>query len=176
MNRLEDIQSVDMDRRAHASEPAHEILPGLWLGNRRASVDEDFLQTNRIQVVCNCTKDLPFSPVIAIRYRVPVHDNLEEEEIANMEQWSKEIVYCLIREYKSGKAILVHCMAGMQRSAAVVAMMLIAFLRIHALDAYQYIKERRPIAFHPRANFGRAIDFFDRFFHGEIVPEIKRLV
>jgi hypothetical protein len=176
MNGLEDTQTVDMNRRAYSSDPANEILPGLWLGNRHASMDEDFIRAHRIQVVFNCTKDLPFSPAIPIQYRVPVHDNLEEEEIANMERWSKEIVICLMREYKSGKAILVHCMAGMQRSAAVVAMMLIAFLRIHALDAYQYIKERRSIAFHPRANFGRAIDSFDRLFHGEIVPEMKRLV
>jgi protein-tyrosine phosphatase len=127
--------------------------------------------------VFNCTKDLPFSPVIPSqgRYRVAVHDNLEEEEIANMERWSKEITYKLLREYKSGNRILVHCMAGMQRSAAVVAMALIAYLKIHALDAYQYIKERRPVAFHPRANFGRAIDYFDRVFHSEILPEMKRI-
>lgn len=164
-------------RRAAASAPANEIIPGLWLGNRRASEDSEFLQKNNIHVVFNCTKDLPFSPIISPqgRYRIPVHDNLEEEEIANMERWSKEIVYKLLQEYKSGKAILVHCMAGMQRSAAAVAMMLIAHLRIHALDAYQYIKERRPIAFHPRANFGRAIDYFDRVFHSEILPELKRI-
>lgn len=164
-----------MEKRTHRSDPANEILPGLWLGNRQASVDEEFLKANRIQVVFNCTKDLPFSPIIPHQYRVPVHDNLEEEEIHNMERWSKEIIYHLMREYKSGKAILVHCMAGVQRSAAVVAMALIAFLNIHALDAYQYIKERRSIAFHPRANFGRAIDYFDRMYHGEIIPELKRL-
>lgn len=162
-----------MEKRA--SEHAHEILPGLWLGDRQASVDEEFLKQNRIRVVFNCTKDLPFSPLIKEQYRVPVHDNLEEEEIHNMELWSKEIVYHLLREYKSGKVILVHCMAGRQRSAAVVAMGLIAYLNIHALDAYQYIKDRRPAAFHPRANFGRAIDYFDRMYHSEIVPELKRL-
>lgn len=165
-----------MNKRVTFSDPANEILPGLWLGNRHASMDENFLQMNGIQVVFNCTKDLPFSPLISSQYRVPVHDNLKEEEIANMERWSKEIVYCLMREYKSGKAILVHCMAGVQRSAAVVAMFLIAYLQIHALDAYQFIKDRRSIAFHPRANFGRAIDSFDRMFHAQILPEMKRVV
>ena len=38
-----------------------------------------------------------------------------------------------------------------------------------------YIKERRPIAFYPRANFGRSIDYFDRRFHSEILPEVKKL-
>jgi hypothetical protein len=37
------------------------------------------------------------------------------------------------------------------------------------------IKEKRNIAFYPRANFGRSIDYFDRKFHGEILPELKKL-
>ena len=78
-------------------------------------------------------------------------------------------------EYMSGKCILVHCMAGMQRSAAAVAFTLIAYHHIHALDAMRFIKNIRPIAFTPRANFGRSIDYFDRMFHGEILPEMKRL-
>lgn len=157
------------------SSIADEILPGLWLGNRKASVSEEFIRRNHIQVVFNCTKDLPFSPIIPIQYRIPLDDNLKEEEIRNMERWSNEIVYSILSEYRKGRPILVHCMAGMQRSAAAVAMALIAELRISALQAYQMIKEKRSIAFHPRANFGRAIDYFDRQFHSEIVPEMKKL-
>jgi dual specificity MAP kinase phosphatase len=154
---------------------ADEILPGLWLGNRKASVSEDFIRSKGIQVVFNCTKDLPFSPIIPIQYRIPLDDNLKEDEIRNMERWSNEIVYSIVSEYRKGRPILVHCMAGMQRSAAAVAMVLIAELRISALQAYQMIKEKRSIAFHPRANFGRAIDYFDRQFHSEIWIEMKKL-
>jgi len=149
---------------------ADEIIPRLWLGNVRASTDDDFIRRNGIQVVFNCTKNLPFSPIIPIKYRVPVDDNLQEEEIRNMELWSAEISYKILSEYKDGKTILVHCMAGMQRSAAAVAFMLIAHLKIHALDAMKYIKQKRGIAFHPRANFGRSIDYFNREFHGTILP------
>ena len=154
---------------------AHEILPNLWLGNVRASMDDDFIRRNGIQVVFNCTKNLAFSPNIPIKYRIPVDDNLQEEEIHNMELWSSEIAYKLVAEYNDRKCILVHCMAGMQRSAASVAFMLIVHLKIHALDAMRMIKARRSIAFHPRANFGRSIDYFDRKFHGEILPEMKKI-
>jgi dual specificity MAP kinase phosphatase len=154
---------------------ADEILPGLWLGNRKASVSEEFIRSNGIHVVFNCTKDLPFSPIIPIQYRIPLDDNLKEDEIRNMERWSNEIVYSILSEYHKGRPILVHCMAGMQRSAAAVAMVLIAELRISGLQAYQMIKEKRSIAFHPRANFGRAIDYFDRQFHSEILQEMKKL-
>jgi len=157
------------------SEIANEIIPNLWLGNVKASMDEEFIKKNRINVVFNCTKNLAFSPIIPIKYRIPVDDNLEEDEIRNMELWSNEIVFNIISEYKKGNCILVHCMAGMQRSAAAVAMMLIAFLQIHTIDAIKMIKERRSIAFYPRANFGRSIDSFDRRFHEEILPEMRRL-
>jgi protein-tyrosine phosphatase len=154
---------------------AHEIIPRLWLGNAKASMDEDFIRQNNIVVVFNCTKNLSFSPMIPIKYRVPVDDNLEEEEIRNMELWSAEIAYKMMNEYVEGKTILVHCMAGMQRSAASVAFFLIAFLKMRALDAMKMIKEKRRVAFYPRANFGRSIDYFDRRFHGQIMPEVKKL-
>lgn len=155
------------------SHDATEILPNLWLGNVTASMDEAFIQRQAIDVVFNCTKNLPFSPMIPIKYRIPVDDNLQEDEIRNLELWSTEIAFKIIAEYKEGHHILVHCMAGMQRSAASVAMMLIAFRNLHAEDAMRFIKEKRPIAFHPRANFGRSIHNFDQRFHTEILPAMR---
>lgn len=154
---------------------AHEIVARLWLGNAKASMNETFIRQNNIAVVFNCTKNLPFSPMIPIKYRIPVDDNLEEAEIRNMELWSSEIAFKIIAEYMEGKTILIHCMAGMQRSAASVAFFLIAFLQMRALDAMKFIKEKRNIAFYPRANFGRSIDYFDRKYHGEILPTIKKI-
>jgi protein tyrosine phosphatase len=154
---------------------ANLIIPRLWLGNAKSSVDEDFIRHHNITVVFNCTKNLPFSPMIPIKYRIPVDDNLEEDEIRNMELWSSEIAYKIMAEYAEGKTILVHCAAGMQRSAASVAFMLIAYMRLRAQDAMIFIKERRLIAFYPKANFGRSIDYFDRRFHGEILPEVRKL-
>ena len=158
-----------------SSEDATEILPGLWLGNARSSMNEDFIKQKNIQAVFNCTKNLPFSPMIPIKYRIPVEDNLQEAEIRNMELWSGEIAFKILDEYTKGKPVLVHCAAGMQRSAASVAFMLIVFKKMRALEAMKFIKEKRRIAFHPRANFGRAIDYFDRRFHGEIMPEVRKI-
>lgn len=155
-------------------DPANEIIPRLWLGNAKASMDSEWIKKQGITVVVNCTKDRPFSPLIPIKYRVPVDDNLEEAEIRNMELWASEIAYRILRDYQQGHVILVHCAAGMQRSAAAVAFFLIAYLQGHASDVMTFIKERRPIAFHPSANFGRAIQAFDRRFHSELLPEIQR--
>lgn len=147
---------------------AHEILPRLWLGNRAASEDNDWLASKGIRTVFNCTKTLPFSSVAVHKYRLPVDDNLQAEEINNMRAWAPEAVLKLIREYKNGSPILVHCHAGMQRSAALVAMMLIAQGRMSADEAMAYIREKRPVAFFPAANFERAIRGFEDDFKGAV--------
>ena len=39
------------------NDNANEIIPNLWLGNAKASMDEDFIRQNNITVVFNCTKN-----------------------------------------------------------------------------------------------------------------------
>lgn len=143
------------------TDDANLILPRLWLGNKNASMDNEFLQNNNISVVFNCTKTLPFSPIISRKYRIPVDDNLEDIEIANMEKWAPEIVYKVISEYKMGRTILIHCHAGIQRSAAVMAMMLIVLFSQPSTDIMTYIRSKRPIAFSPSANFRKSIQGFE---------------
>jgi len=147
---------------------ANLIIPRLWLGNKGASMDPEFLKKNNITVVFNCTKDLPFHSSIIKRYRVPVDDNLEPVEINNMRVWAPEIVYKVLREYRAGHTILVHCFAGMQRSAAVVAMTLIVLTKKSPDEIMAKIRELRPIAFFPAANFEKSIRNFDQDFKKEL--------
>jgi hypothetical protein len=151
---------------------ANEIIPGIWLGDYHSSQDETFLRSQHIDVVFNCTKNLGFSSVVPIKYRVPVDDNLEQEEIRNMSLWSSEIAFKIMREYMSGKRILVHCMAGRQRSAASVAFFIITLKRCHADEAIAFIKSKRSIAFFPSANFKPSIEHYDNEFHDKILPSI----
>jgi hypothetical protein len=144
------------------SNNADQIIPNVWLGNLKAAQDEQFLKNAGIQAVFNATKDAPFHSSIRRRYRIPVDDNLQEEEIRNMELWSYEIVYKLMKEYKEGRPILIHCHAGMQRSPAVTAMFLMTLYHIGLDQAKAYIKQKRPIAFFPSANFEKSMRGFER--------------
>jgi protein tyrosine/serine phosphatase len=141
---------------------ADEILPGLWLGNAKASQDLKFLKEKNIKTIFNCTKDIPFAPIQANKYRIPVDDNLQSAELRNLELWSFEIVAKLAKERRQGHAVLVHCAAGMQRSAAVVAMYLIATQQMSKEEAIKFIRQKRSIAFMPMANFGTSISGFER--------------
>ena len=143
---------------------AHRIAPRLWLGNKISALDEDFLRDENITTVFNCTKEFPFSPMIGRKYRVPVDDDLQPVEINNMERWAPEIVYKVISEYNKGNTILIHCHAGMQRSAAVMAMTLIAMTNKTPDEVMDNIRSKRPIAFQPSANFEKSIRGFDRHF------------
>jgi rhodanese-related sulfurtransferase len=152
---------------------ADQIIPRVWLGNRFAALDEEWLSENEIDTVFNCTKDLPFHKSIENRFRVPVDDNLEALEINNMTKWSPEIAYKILREYKAGKNILVHCAAGMQRSAAAMVFFLITLTGDYAPKLMSMIRKKRPIAFVPSANFRKSIEYFDALYHEDILPKIE---
>lgn len=152
---------------------ADEIIPRVWLGNRFAALDEEWLTKQKIDTVFNCSKDLPFHPFIKNRYRIPVDDNLEAVEINNMTKWSPEIAYKILREYKEGKNILIHCAAGMQRSAAALTIFLITLTGEHAPKLMSMIRKIRPIAFVPSANFRKSIEYYDALYHEDILHKIK---
>jgi protein-tyrosine phosphatase len=147
------------------SLPAHEILPGLWLGNRTAAHDLNWQREKNINAIFNCTKDIPIKQGVAQRiYRIPLDDNLQVDEIRNLELWSWESAFKISKELEAGNRVLVHCAAGMQRSAAVVAIYIIAKYRVTTDEAIQYIKKRRPIAFYGNANFYNSIKGFEKTF------------
>jgi hypothetical protein len=145
---------------------ADEIIDRLWLGNYNSSQDINFLRKNNITVIINCTKDLPILPLSGVyKYRLPVHDNLEHSEIATMTELLANILPKIDRYYRSGRSILIHCAAGMQRSAITVLCYLYqhhpngpggpvhATKRRRAQQCLQLMRERRPIVFRPYMNF-----------------------
>jgi len=159
------------------ANPADEIIPGLWLGSRYAALDRDYLAGKKIRTVFNCTKNIEFDTSVTRRYRIPVDDNLQEAEIRNLELWSFEIVYKISSELRRAQAdntaVLVHCAAGMQRSAASVAMYLVAMKNMTTDEAMAFIQSKRDIAFTPRANFEKSIRGFERTFNAEVRPQLQ---
>lgn len=163
-----------MDMKDHVS--VTQIIPRVWIGNIYSAIDDEFLHTNNIQVIINCTKDLAFhSDVIRgkIRaYRLPIDDNLKEQEIQNMSLWAPEVIYYMLKEYFEGNNILVHCAAGIQRSASVVAMFLIALKGYTPEESISFIRSKRNITFKPSVNFKKSIQHFYEYYHSTILPII----
>jgi rhodanese-related sulfurtransferase len=142
------------------------IVPGLWVGNMGAALSPAWLARNGIEAVFNCTRDVPFAasggPAPPRRhYRVPVDDNLQPAEIARLARLAPEAVFKVLREHGRGRPVLIHCYAGMQRSAAVAAMYLMATRGMDADDAVALLRRRRPVTFFPAANFMPALRSWD---------------
>jgi hypothetical protein len=101
------------------------ILPNLWLGNYHAALDHDFISKNNIDIIVNCTPDIPFISDHSIKkIRIPVYDSQLEKDFILMEYYLKIIIPILHKAYVENKKILICCYAGKQRSAIVVASLL----------------------------------------------------
>lgn len=155
---------------------AHQIVPRMWLGNKVAALDPEWLTANNINMVMNCSKDIPFASDTKEKrrklYRIAVNDSLRDEDINFFTQSSEEVAYTLIREYNAGKNILVHCAAGMQRSAAAMALFLMTLNRWSLEQAVRYIQSIRNIAFTPGINFLPTLQHYEAKLFNEIIPAI----
>jgi protein-tyrosine phosphatase len=156
-----------MERNVTTSD-ANQILPRLWLGNKTAALDSKWLRDKKITTVFNCTKDIPFGNGPLHQYRVPIDDSLRQEDIQKLTDWSPEIMYKLMAEYKQGATILVHCWAGVQRSAAVVAMFLMTLHHQPMSVVVPFMRHCRPIVFTPAMNFMQSIQTWEKTFFSYI--------
>uniref|UniRef100_A0A3P8SM72 protein-tyrosine-phosphatase n=1 Tax=Amphiprion percula TaxID=161767 RepID=A0A3P8SM72_AMPPE len=144
------------------------ILPFLYLGNERDAQDLDLLLRLNIGYVVNVTTHLPLYHVNSgLRYkRLPATDNSKQ----NLRQYFEE-VFEFIEAYQSGQGVLVHCQAGVSRSATIV----IAYLMKHTLmtmtDAYKYVRSRRPVV-SPNLNFMGQLLEFERDLNSGVTPRI----
>ena len=143
------------------NEDADEIIPRIWISNRETALNEEWLKRYRIDAVFNCTKQIPFYPETPYQFRIPVDDNLQPIEIKNMESWAPEIAYRILEQYKAGRHILVHCHAGIQRSATAVAFFLLVYTGRPLIQVMYMIQNRRRITFKPTPNFALALRSFE---------------
>ncbi|KAL6099051.1 dusp10 [Pungitius sinensis] len=145
------------------------ILPFLFLGNERDAQDLDLLLRLNIGFVVNVTTHLPLYHVNSgLRYkRLPATDNSKQ----NLRQYFEEVFEFIEEAYQSGQGVLVHCQAGVSRSATIV----IAYLMKHTLmtmtDAYKYVRSRRPVV-SPNLNFMGQLLEFERDLNSGVTPRI----
>jgi protein-tyrosine phosphatase len=67
----------------------------------------------------------------------------------------------------------VHCAAGMQRSATIVGMFLIATKGMTWQQVINFIQGIRPIAFRDQPNFKDSLIAFNQSYQREILPHIS---
>ena len=139
---------------------ANEILTNLWLGDIKDSKHIEFI--NNIDVIINCTKDIPFINKKKKCLRVNVEDNLKKIEIINLYKYLDSITKVINNYLKSNLKIFVHCYAGKQRSATVICAYLIKYLKIPYVEAKELLISKRKHVFTPLTNFTGALELFEK--------------
>ena len=123
----------------------NEVLPRLWIGG---TADDDMVGQPEIEP--RITKDL-FDTVITLHawsnpadwhvreIRQGFHDG-EVTDFDVEDLWF--LVNSIYEDWQSGKRILVRCLAGLNRSGLVIALVMVA-AGYSAVDAIEHIREKR---------------------------------
>ncbi|KAI1897719.1 hypothetical protein AGOR_G00086170 [Albula goreensis] len=146
------------------------ILPFLFLGNEQDAQDLDQMQRMNIGYVLNVTTHLPlfhYERGLLSYKRLPATDSNKQ----NLRQYFEEAFEFIEEAQQAGQGLLIHCQAGVSRSATIV----IAYLMKHSwmtmTDAYKFVKARRPII-SPNLNFmGQLLEFEEDLNNG-VTPRI----
>lgn len=131
-------------------------MRGLWIGSEGDSGDASFFRTHGITLVVNATASIPVRlPAGVTSYRIPVDDDPDENDA--MLSHLPIVVVAIEDVLAHGNGVLVHCRAGMQRSAAVVAAYLMWKRGYTATRAMRYINDKKAETFWPTPTFEPAL-------------------
>jgi protein-tyrosine phosphatase len=141
--------------------PAKEIRPGLWIGSEGDSKSEKFMRDNNIAFVVNCSKNIPFLALPGVdQYRIPIDDSTSNNDVILTH--FPIVVRAIDSVLQRGRGVLVHCRAGMQRSAATVAAYLMYKYNLSAANAMAAIKARKNETFWPTPTFAVALQKYEK--------------
>ncbi|KAG7267172.1 hypothetical protein CRUP_008993 [Coryphaenoides rupestris] len=146
------------------------ILPLLYLGNERDARDLALLRRANIGFVLNVTTHLPlyhYDTGAFCYKRLPATDSNKQ----NLRQYFEEAFEFIEEAQRSGLGLLIHCQAGVSRSATMVIAYLMKHTWMTMTDAYKFVKARRPII-SPNLNFMGQLLEFEEDLNSGITPRI----
>jgi len=134
-----------------------KIIETLYIGNINA-----LKEYKKFDLIVNCTNEVPLPPnEINKEYiRLPLNDTPQESDKLLSMMIQSNILEKIHQYISEKKVVLVHCYAGMQRSCATVACYLIKYYDMTPIQAIDFIKSKRPVAFPNRVNFIKTLNDF----------------
>ncbi|KAH9933812.1 uncharacterized protein B0H18DRAFT_982187 [Fomitopsis serialis] len=133
-----------------------EVVPGLWIGDLSSALNAEKLREHNIHSV-----------LTAMRGRVRIHEafkklqiNLDDTEDADVLGHLVAAIQFIEAELEKGRAVLVHCQAGLSRSVTIVAAYLMYVQHIDYEAALDLIRNVRP-NIQPNDGFLRQLAVFE---------------
>ncbi|XP_051512952.1 dual specificity protein phosphatase 8-like [Myxocyprinus asiaticus] len=136
--------------------PTH-ILPHLYLGSQRDVLNKELMAQNGIVYVLNASNTCPKPDFISDNYfmRIPVNDSYCEKLLP----WLEKTNEFIDKAKMSNCRVIVHCLAGISRSATIAIAYIMKTMGLSSDDAYRFVKDRRP-SISPNFNFlGQLLEF-----------------
>ncbi|WVF69173.1 hypothetical protein IAT40_003948 [Kwoniella sp. CBS 6097] len=170
-------------RRDCNGEVVHlqEVVDGLWIGDLVAAMDQDGLEERGITNILSLLRPrLQFSPSFSV-YPLEIDDAADTDILTHLPscvKWIEQILELNEHTAENPEAtierdpsiariaadpkpggILVHCQAGMSRSATVVAAYLMSAYDLDPVQAVVALKEKRPVV-DPSETFWHQLGLF----------------
>ncbi|XP_017274507.1 dual specificity protein phosphatase 8a isoform X2 [Kryptolebias marmoratus] len=133
------------------------ILPHLYLGSQKDVLNKDLMAQNGITYVLNASNTCPKPDFISESHfmRIPVNDNYCEKLLPWLDKTNEFIDKAKV----SNCRVIVHCLAGISRSATIAIAYIMKTMSLSSDDAYRFVKDRRP-SISPNFNFlGQLLEF-----------------
>ncbi|KAM9330001.1 dual specificity protein phosphatase 4 [Gastrophryne carolinensis] len=119
-----------------------DILPFLYLGSAYHAARRDMLDTLGITALLNVSSDCPNHFEGHFQYKsIPVEDNHK----ADISSWFMEAIEYIDSVKDNHGRVLVHCQAGISRSATICLAYLMMKKRVKLEEAFEFVKQRRSI-------------------------------
>ena len=131
---------VSDDYLTAITTPMHEIEPGLWLGNYAAASDVHLLRSHNIKAIVQCLDQR--NPINGnyFSYHVICIDDLAS---VNIKSHIPEAISFIHRHRLAGNNVLVHCAAGMSRSASIMISYMMAKYKLPFERALTLVRSKR---------------------------------
>ncbi|CAI9620938.1 unnamed protein product [Staurois parvus] len=119
-----------------------DILPFLYLGSAYHAARRDMLDALGITALLNVSSDCPNHFEGHFQYKcIPVEDNHK----ADISSWFMEAIEYIDSIKDNHGRVLVHCQAGISRSATICLAYLMMKKRVKLEEAFEFVKQRRSI-------------------------------
>lgn len=157
---------------SRSKEGPVEILPGLYLGDSQHSAQQDILQQLGITCLLNVSTTCKNLFEKEFDYmNIPVNDN----DSANISSWFNEAIGFIDNARDNDGKVLIHCQAGVSRSATVCIAYIMFKNGMNLEDAFDYVRSRRGVI-SPNLNFMQQLKEFEKDILGAKVYRIPETV
>jgi protein-tyrosine phosphatase len=151
------------------SSATHEILAFLYLGGAASAMGREEMKKHDIQCVINISTELDNQFEDELQYkRIAVSD----EAGVDIAKYFDESSVFIDEARKQGRNVLVHCLAGMSRSATLVIAYLMKCEKMTLFEAYWHVKERR-FCINPNAGFRLKLIEYEKQLFGKTTIDAK---